>query len=86
MDSQASVTVVVDEAELPEQIHEVTDPRSSCPHHRGEGFLAHSGNNRLQRRFPADVSEQQEKASQSPLAVVEKVIQEVLFDPNVTRE
>ena len=42
MDCQT--TVVVNETQLPESVHEEADPRPSCAHHLREGLLTDLGN------------------------------------------
>ena len=51
-------TVVVDEAKLPEFIHEVADPRASCADHLCHVFLIDSGNYRFSSSFLARLSQQ----------------------------
>ena len=39
MDRQRAVAIVIDKAELPELIHEMTDPRPGGAHHLCQVFL-----------------------------------------------
>ena len=79
----AQTAVVFDEAELAEFVHEKAHPRAGSADHLGQGFLADLGNHRL--RFPLlpEVGQQQKKARQAFFARIEKLIDEIFFDPNV---
>src|SRR5512143_4262522 len=81
VDLQAAV--VVDEAHLPEAVHEVAHPRTGRANHRGERLLAHPRDHALRPRFLAEVREQQEDPGESLLAGVEELVDQVLFDPDV---
>ena len=43
MDRQHAVAIVFDKAQLPELVHEVTDPRPGGADHLGQVFLIDSG-------------------------------------------
>src|SRR5688572_9247893 len=79
-------TVVMDEAHLPEPVHEVADPRSGRADHGGEGLLTDLRDDGLRLRFLPEVREEQEEPSQSLLAGVEELIHQILFDPDVAGE
>jgi hypothetical protein len=57
MDGQSGV-VVLDEAMLPEPIHEMTDPRPGRADHLCQGILIHSGNYRFGPTFLAEMGKQ----------------------------
>ena len=44
MDRQRAAAIVIDKAELPELVHEMTDPRPGGAHHLCQLFLIDSGN------------------------------------------
>ena len=85
MDRQTAA-IVVDKTELPELIHEMTDSRPSCAHHLRQAFLIDSGNYRFSSGFLAEMSKQQKNPSQTLLARVEKLIDEIFFVADVTRK
>ena len=58
-------SVVFDEAELAEFVHEKAHPRSGSADHRGQAFLADLGNYRLRFPFLPEVGQQQKKARQA---------------------
>jgi len=60
------LTVVVNEAQLPELIHEETDARTCCPDHLGERFLTDFRDHRLGLILFAEVGQQQQH-SREPL-------------------
>ena len=63
MDRQARFSVVVDEAELPELVHEVIDPRTGRADHLGQVLLIDSGHDRLGLAVGAEMGQQQEQAA-----------------------
>ena len=85
MDRQPAA-VVVDKAKLPELIHEMTDPRASCADHLCQAFLIDSGNYSFGSGFLAKMSKQQKNPSQTLLARVEKLIDQVFFVSDVARK
>ena len=60
MDHQPVVSGVIDKAQLPELIHEMTDPRPGCADHFCQAILTDSGKHRFGSAFLAKMSEQQE--------------------------
>ena len=78
-------TVVIDEAQLPEFVHEGTDSRPGGAHHLGQGLLA---NLRNFCSFPdailAESSEQKKNARQPLLAGIEQVVNQVLLISNIS--
>ncbi len=55
MDRQSTI-VVIDEAKLPELVHEMTDARSRCSDHLRQGILIYSGDHGLGSAFFAKLS------------------------------
>src|SRR5437762_9904183 len=79
-----AAAVVVDKTELPELIHEMTDSRPSRAHHLCQAFLIDFGNYSFGSGFLAKMSQQQKNPSQTLLARVEKLIDEIFFVSDVT--
>ena len=73
MDRQPAASVI-DKAELPELIHEMTDPRPGGADHLRQVFLIDSGKYGFGFSFLAKMSQQEENPSQALLAGVEKLI------------
>ena len=71
--------VVIDKTQLPELVHEMTDPRPGGAHHLRQVFLIDSGQNTLGATFLAEMRQQQETPGQTLLAGVEKLVDEILF-------
>src|SRR5437899_11429758 len=75
--------IVVNEAQLPQLVHEETHPRPCCPDHFGQRFLTYPGNDELVLPFFAEAGQQQQDPSQPFLTGIEKLINQVLFDPSI---
>jgi hypothetical protein len=86
MDCQPAAVAVVDKAQLPELIHEMTDPRPSGADHLCQVVLTHSGNDGFGFAFLAEMSQQQEHSGQTLLAGVEKLIDQIRFVADVARK
>ena len=78
-----STAVVIDEAQLPEAIHEETNPRSGGANHFGERFLAHFRDQRNWFCFLAEICQQQQKPSEAFFAGVKEMIDQVRFHANI---
>ena len=76
-------TVVLDESELPKLVHEETHPGPCGPDHLGEGFLTDPGHDEIVLALLAVAGQQQQNPRQPFLAGIEKLIDQVLFDPNI---
>ncbi len=74
-----SIIPIVNEAQLPEPVHEETDPRAGCAHHLREGLLTDPGYDVLGHIFFSEVSEQQQSPGQSLFAGVKELVNQVLF-------
>jgi hypothetical protein len=74
---------VIDKAQLLELIHEMTDPRPSRADHLRQVFLIDSGMYSFSSTFLPKMSQQQENPSQTLLAGVEKLIDEIPFESDV---
>jgi hypothetical protein len=78
------LTVVANEAHLPEPVHEKADPRPSGAHHLGQSFLTDLGNCNFRLSVFAEVSQQEKHASQSFLAGIKKLVNQIRFVSDVT--
>jgi len=76
-------TVVLDEAHLPEFVHEKIHARTSCTDHLRQHLLRNFRENPLRLILLAVTGEQQQGASKTLFAGVEKLIDQVLFDADV---
>jgi hypothetical protein len=77
---------VLDEAQLPEFVHETIYPRSSGPDHFRQHFLRDSGNHLLRLILFAVTRQQQQSPGQAFLGRVEKLIYQVFRESDVSRE
>ena len=59
--------IIIDEAQLPEFVHEEADPGSRCPDHFRERLLTNFCGDRLGPAFLAEVGKQEERAGQALL-------------------
>jgi hypothetical protein len=80
----AQFTVVFDKTQLSEPIHEEAEPRAGGANHLREGLLADLGNHCLWRPVFAELGEQQQGACQAFFAGVEKMINQIFLETNVT--
>src|SRR5271170_7313659 len=71
--------VVVDEAELPESIHEEADPRTGRPYHFCKISLTQSGDWNVNHFFFVEIRHQQKSSRQPFLAAVEKLIDQIIL-------
>ncbi len=81
MNVQAAV--VFNEAQLPKLVHEETHPGPRRPDHFGQGFLTDPGHDGLMLPVFAEAGQQQQNPRQPLLTGIEKLIDQVLFDPNI---
>jgi hypothetical protein len=83
MDRQTTVIAVIDKAQLPEFVHEMTDSRPGRANHLCQVFLVDSGKYRFGFTFLAEMSQQQKHSSQTLLAGVEQLINQIGFVADV---
>src|ERR1017187_3572468 len=83
---QRAVARVIDKAQCPELVHEMTDPRPGGADHLGQVLLINSGMDRFGSAFLAKMCQQQENPGQAFLAGVEKLVDQILFIANVAGE
>jgi hypothetical protein len=74
-----TLTVVANEAHLPEPVHEEAHPRPSGAHHLGQSFLTDLGNCNFRLSVLAEVSQQEENASQPLFAGIKKLVNQIRF-------
>src|ERR1700730_1065658 len=74
---------IVNEAQLPEPVHDKVNPRPSCAHHLCQSLLTDFGNCNFGLSVLAEVSQQEKNASKSFLAGIEKLIKQILFVSDV---
>ena len=80
------MAVVVDEAELPELVHELIDARTRRSDDFGQRLLADRRGDGLRTTLLAEIR-QQKKGSRQPLfARVEELVDQVFLDPAVPRQ
>jgi hypothetical protein len=84
MDRQRAVAIVIDKAELPELVHEMTDPRPGGADHLGQLCLIDFGKCRSVSISLAKTRKQQEDPGQAFLAEIEESIDEIFFDSDQT--
>ena len=68
------LTVVANEAQLPEPVHEKADPRPGCTNHLCQSLLTDFGNCNFGFSVLPEVSQQEENTSQPFLAGIEKLV------------
>ena len=85
MDLQA-FAAVVNEAHLPEPVHEEIHPRPRCAHHLCEGLLTHLGDYSLGFTFLAEMSQQEQHAGEPFLSEIEKLVNLIRFVSDVPRQ
>ena len=61
-------TIVLDQSELPELVHEGVDPRTGCADSRRQRFLTDLWDDRFELPFLAEISKEQEYPSEALFA------------------
>src|ERR1700730_4373129 len=74
---------IVNEAQLPEPVHEKVNPRPSCAHHLCQSLLTDFWNCNFGLSVLAEVSKQEKNASKSFLTGIEKLVSQILFVSDV---
>jgi len=82
MDGQSAV-IIVDEAMLPEPVHEMTDPGPGRADHLCQSVLIDSGDDGFSSAILAKMRKHQENPSQTLFAGIEKLVYEVRFIPDI---
>ena len=83
VDRQPVVIAVIDKAMFPEPVHEMTDPGPGRADHLCQAILTDSGDYGFSLAILAKMRKQQENSSQTLLARVEKLVDEILFVSDV---
>ena len=78
-----SATVVLNEAEFPEFVHEKVDSGARCANHFRQNLLGNLGKQFLRLGFLTVASEQQKSPSQSFLAGVKELIDQILLNSDI---
>src|SRR5712691_11061208 len=81
MDFQFSV--VFDEAQFAEFVHEKAYARSSRADHLRQRFLTELSHDRLRPAFLAEICKQKEETSEALFARIEQLVDQVLFNSTV---
>jgi hypothetical protein len=76
-------SVVADESELAELVHEEADAGPGGPDHLRQSFLADIRTDRLRTSFLAEICQQKQQSGQPLLAGIEQLIDQILFNPAV---
>src|SRR5260370_26812275 len=71
-------SIVFDEAQLAELVHEKADARSRSADHLGKHFLAELSHDRFRPAFLAEICKQKEKSGETLFARIEQLIDQVL--------
>jgi hypothetical protein len=79
-------TIVPNEPQFPEFIHEKVNARARCANHFRQHLLGYAEKHLLRWRFLPIASEQQKRPSQAFLAGIEKLIDQILLDSDVPRK
>ena len=79
-------SIIVDETQFPEFVHEETDSRSSCANHLRESFVTDVRHHRLRRIFLSEIGEKKKEPGESLFARVEKLIDQVRLHSTVARQ
>ena len=85
-DRESRLGVVIDEAELPELVHEVIDARPRRADHLRQVFLVDPGNDGLGLALPAEARQQQKNPGQPLFAGVEELVDEIGFVTDDARQ
>ena len=75
--------VVINEAEGPELIHKMIDPRPGCANHLRQIFLTDFGDDPFWFTFLSEMGQQKQNTGQASLTGVEELIHQVLFVPDI---
>jgi hypothetical protein len=82
----SDLAVVLKEAQFPEFVHEEIDPGPRSSNHPGQNLLGYFGEHLLKLARRAITREQQQSACQALLAGVKELVNQVSFDPEVSRQ
>ena len=80
------VSIVVQEAELPELVHEVTHPGAGGANHFGEYFLTDLRDDHLRFPFFPEMGHEKEHPRETLLAGIEELVHYVFLHANASRQ
>jgi len=83
--NRQSCLVVVDKAKLSELVHEMADPRPGRADHLCQRVLIHCWNHGFGSTLLAEMGQKQENTSQTLLARIKKLVDEVCLVSDVAR-
>jgi hypothetical protein len=76
-------TVVRNESQFAESVHEEVNARASSPNHLRQHLLAYSGNHLLRRFFLAKLRQQQKDPGEALFAGIEELIHQVFLNAGI---
>ena len=79
-------TIVFDESQFAEPVHEKAHARSGRADHLRQGFLTEPSHDRLRLSLLAEICKQKEKSSKALLARIKQLVDQVLFNSTVPRQ
>src|SRR5450432_1892468 len=79
-------SVVADESQFAELVHEVTDAGSGGADHLSQSFLADTWIDRPRAAFLSEMREQKQEARESLLARIKQLVDQIFFNPAVARQ
>src|ERR1700735_3852307 len=79
-----NMPIVIDEAEFAELVHEKADAGSGSADHIRQRFLTDVRTDPLRNAFLSEIRQQQQHARKPPLARIEKLVDQIALDPNIT--
>src|ERR1019366_3988790 len=79
-------SVVADEPQFAEFVHEKTDAGAGGADHLCQCLLADTWIDWLRAAFLAEMREQKEKARESPLARIEQLVDQIFFNSAIARQ
>src|ERR1700724_931865 len=79
-------SVVFDEAQFAEFVHEKSPSRSGRADHLRQRFLTELSHDRLRLAFLAEVCKQKEKPGKALFARIKQLVDQVLFNSTVPRQ
>ena len=75
-----NLAIVTDEPQFAKLVHEKAYARAGCPDHLRQRFLTDFNIDGLRNAFLAEMGEKQQKSRKPPLAGIEQLIDQILFD------
>jgi hypothetical protein len=80
------LTVIADETQFPEPVHEEIDSRAGGAHHLCQSLLTDPWDRNFGLSVLAELSEQEENASKAFLAGIEKLVNQIFLEPDIPRQ